>query len=83
MKDTNILEMSHIEFNEWLMDLAKVPGVSDEEYLIFTLSEALRATTTRERASLLIDVANQSIAMADVALGAYRSRVKCRVVTKH
>lgn len=84
MTTDNMLNMSTEEYEVWLSSQSGISlfGEISEENLVDILKAAIMEVDPRAKASLLIDMANVSMALADKTLGV-KGLVATAVVLKH
>jgi hypothetical protein len=81
----DLFEMTDEEYAEWLrkqgLELQDLSQPT-EENLCRLVSLALRSIDSEERAQVLVDVANVSLALADKAMGAQDVPIRCLVLQR-
>lgn len=82
----DLFGMSDSEHMQWLRDQGVVYAdlsQPSEEALCQLVSDALRTLDRAERAQTFIDIANMSLALADVTMGAQKVVPQCLVLRRH
>jgi hypothetical protein len=85
MSNKDINEMNETEHKEWLSKVGAIsePGVPTEQNLVRLFTAAVQESNPIAKANALVDLANMSLALADVALGSRSYAAKCLVLTTH